>query len=118
MSRKSRQRQKGNLGFVSVRVMADYDSSGLWLMKPVGVFRHGGISYEALKVSPALAAQFAAWIEAYWDFYFEEKNFDIDVFNQRGRELSLALKAHLGQESYVEFVPEGTKGIGKAEVIK
>jgi hypothetical protein len=106
------------LGFVSVRVMAEYGSSGLWLTYPAGMFGHGSIRCEALFLPPDLTAEFADWIEAY-DGCLQPKTFDLDAFNRRGRELAQALKAHFGPESYVEFVPEeADSGIGTAEVIK
>lgn len=117
VSRKSRRRKQNDLGFVSVRVMADYASSGLWLTYPVGPFRHSGISCEALRLPEALSSRFAQWIEAYYG-RLDEKNFDLDAFNHMGRELAQALKVYLGPESYVEFVSEDAdEGVGKPEVI-
>ena len=76
-----------------------------------------GYSCEALFLPPELTSAFAAWIETYYGC-LEPKTFDVDAFNRRGRELAQALKAHLGPDSYVEFVPEqADDGIGKAEVI-
>ena len=118
MSRKSRQRKMGVIGFVSVRIMAEYASSGLWLMRPAGVFRHSGIGADALNLPPELKIGFAQWIETYWGrLELEGTVFDCDSFNATGRELAHALKAHLGPESYVEFVPESNEGITLAEVI-
>jgi hypothetical protein len=104
VSRKSRQRQNSDLGFVSVRVMADYGSSGLWLTYPPGWYGSSGISCEALRLPAALSSRFAAWIETY--VCQTKKTFDPEAFNRTGRELAQALKEHLGPQSYVEFVPE------------
>ena len=87
MSRKSRRKKNNDLGFVSVRVMAEYGSSGLWLTYPAGMFGHGSIRCEALFLPPDLTAEFADWIEAY-DGCLQPKTFDLDAFNRRGRELA------------------------------
>ena len=117
MSRTSRRRNKGAIGFVRVRVMAEYYSSGLWLIEPVGSFRHGGIGGKALGLPPELLHGFEEWIETY-NGLIEAESFDYAIFNETGRELARELKTFLGVESYVEFVPEDENdGIGDLEVI-
>lgn len=122
MSRTSRRRlqrrKRGEIGFVRIRVMADYDSSGLWQMIPTGVFRHAMIGYDALNLPPALRARFEEWIESYFAI-LEDAPFDYEGFNQTGRELAQGLKQHLGAESYVEFMPENAEtGMGTVEVME
>ena len=45
--------------------------------------------------------------------------FEMETFNQEGRELAHQLKSHLGPECYVEFQPESSEGggLGEAEII-
>lgn len=50
-----------------LRVMADYLSSGIWIMKPVGPFRHAMISHKKIRLPADLAQQFNDWIEWYND---------------------------------------------------
>jgi hypothetical protein len=52
MSRKSRHRKNGGLGFVSVRVMAEFGSSGLWLTYTAGLFLHSGFCLDCLYGRP------------------------------------------------------------------
>ena len=99
MSRQRKHSKNRDLGFVSVRVAADYGGSGLWVTYPGATTRHSGISGEDLRLPSKLLSEFADWIETY--NYQGLKMFDLDAFNRRGRELAYALKAHLGPDSYV-----------------
>jgi hypothetical protein len=107
MSRKSRQRGVTRLSDLKLRVMAEYDSSGIWVIEQVGPFRHSDVDYNWLGLPPNLAGRFKRWIITYWAYYdqamFDEEYpefngfvFDIDTFNQEGRELAYRLKAHMG----------------------
>ena len=115
---------------LKLRVMAEYESSGIWVIEQVGPFRHSGVDYDWLSLPPELAEQFRRWIITYWAYYdqamFDEEYpefkgfiFDTESFNQEGRELAHQLKAHLGPECYVEFQPESNEGggLGTAEII-
>jgi hypothetical protein len=97
--------------------MAEYASSGIWVIGKIGVFRHGMIECSSLKLSPDLATRFEQWIELYWRTL--EDNFRVDEFNQIGRQLALELKTHVGQSGYVEFIPElATGDLGEREIIE
>jgi hypothetical protein len=118
MSKTSRARRRGiPLDRLKLRVMAEYASSGIWIIEKLGYFRHGMIGYSSLKLSPELAIRFEQWIELYWGML--EDNLDIDEFNQVGRKLARELKTHIGQSGYVEFIPElATGGLGEREIIE
>jgi hypothetical protein len=118
MSKTSRARKKGiKLDTLKLRVMAEYGSSGIWVIGKIGVFRHGMIECSSLKLSPDLATRFEQWIELYWRTL--EDNFRVDEFNQIGRQLALELKTHVGQSGYVEFIPElATGDLGEREIIE
>ena len=118
MSRISRQRKRGQYGPLKIRVMAEYASSGMWEIGTVGLFRHGMVGAGYLKLPAELAAQFEQWIASY-ELKLEDAPFDTDAFNQTGRTLAQALKAHLGPDSYVEFVPEDAEtGLGTPEIME
>jgi hypothetical protein len=127
-----------------LRVMADYLSSGIWLMKPVGPFRHSMINHKKLRLPAELAKQFNDWIEWYNDnlpdpdrpafdlpaavaqeyndwldwFLGEPVIFDVEKFNAEGLRLATALKAFMGADVYVEFQPERINGISQAQEIR
>lgn len=116
MSKTSRARQRPiQLDGLKLRVMAEYASSGIWVIEKIGPFRHGMIGYSSLRLPQDLALRFEQWIELYWGML--ENNFDVNEFNQIGRRLAQDLKAHIGSE-YVEFIPElATGGLGETEII-
>jgi hypothetical protein len=118
MSKTSRASKKGiQLDKLELRVMAEYASSGIWVIGKIGYFRHGMIEYSSLKLSPDLAKRFEQWIELYWGML--ENNLDVDEFNQIGRILARELKTHIGKSGYVEFVPElAMGGLGEREIIE
>lgn len=118
MSKTSRARKKGiQLDKLKLRVMAEYGSSGIWMIGTIGYFRHGMVGYSSLKLSPDLAARFERWIDLYWGML--EDNLDVDKFNQIGRMLARELKTHVGKSGYVEFVPElATGALGETEIIE
>jgi hypothetical protein len=118
MSKTSRARKKGiQLDTLELRVMAEYASSGIWVIGRIGFFRHGMIGYSSLKLSPDLARRFEKWIELHWEML--ENNLDVEEFNQIGRTLARALKNHIGKSGYVEFIPElAMGGLGEREIIE
>jgi len=104
-----------------LRVMAEYESSGIWVIEPVGPFRHGMIRHEALDVPSGLSSQFREWIDLYWQRIDEDISSDEDTkkFNQTGRTLAKALKDYLGPNVYVEYIPELPDGSrGSSEIIE
>jgi hypothetical protein len=118
MSKTSRSRKKGiKLGELKLRVMAEYSSSGIWIIEEIGYFRHGMIEHSSLKLSQDLAARFEQWIDLYGGML--EDNLDVDEFNQIGRRLARELKTHIGKSGYVEFIPElQTGALGEREIIE
>jgi hypothetical protein len=100
-----------------LRVMAEYGSSGIWAIEPIGPFRHGMLPHEKLGLPPELARQFESWISLYWK-RTEPVPFDTVGFNAIGREAARQLKQFVGPETYVEYVPElPDGGLGPAEEI-
>lgn len=96
-----------------LRVMAEYSSSGIWVIgggpKP---FRHGMIEHRDLRLPPDLAQRFDAWIEAYESLDEAETT----AFNLLGLQLATELKQVVGGGVYVEFVAEADGG-GLGETI-
>lgn len=100
-----------------LRVMAEYASSGIWVIEPVGPFRHYMIAPEALGLPANLAEQFADWVGYYWK-RLEGGSFDDAQFNAIGRKITKELKEFIGAETFVEYVPEMADGsLGVAEEI-
>ncbi len=99
-----------------LRVMAEYGSSGIWVIGTKGVWRHGMIEHSSLRLPKELSAKFVEWIEEYYQILTDE-NFDKESFNKRGRELAQELKNIVGDEVYVEFIPEENNetGLGQPE---
>jgi hypothetical protein len=117
MSKKSRARKRPiQLDKLKLRVMAEYASSGIWVIGEIGCFRHGMIGHSSLKLPQDLAIRFDRWIDLYWGML--EDNFDADEFNKIGRALARDLKNHVGS-GYVEFIPElENGGLGETEIVK
>jgi hypothetical protein len=88
--------------------MADYGSSGIWAVEPVGRFRHAMIECASLGCPADLVARFAAWIASYDERLGDR--FDHETFNRTGRSLAEELKTHLGADTSVEHVPELAEG--------
>jgi hypothetical protein len=55
-----------------LRVMAEYMSSGIWVIGEIGPFRHGMIEHKSLRLPAKLAREFNAWIEWYLDNLIED----------------------------------------------
>jgi hypothetical protein len=115
MSKTSRARNRGiRLADLQLRVMAEYCSSGIWVIGKIGCFRHAMIEYFTLRLPPDLTQRFEQWIELY------EENLTANInwieFNNIGRGLTRDLKNHLGTRS-IEFIPESREGgIGETEI--
>lgn len=96
-----------------LRVMAEYSSSGIWVIdggpEP---FRHGMIEHRDLRLPTALAQRFDAWIEAYETL----EGAGTDAFNLIGLQIATELKQIVGSDVYVEFVAEASGG-GLGETI-
>jgi hypothetical protein len=105
---------------MKLRVMADVHSSGIWEIAPASSReRHIMLDYEELGLPQELADNFSDWIESYWNWkYFDDKkNFDLDTFNQTGKQLAKELKRFLGNDYYVEFEGEAEPPTRKGEEI-
>jgi len=106
-----KKKYKKNQGeMTALRVMAEYDSSGIWVIGQQGVFRHGMTGYSALRLPTALKSRFIYWIEYYDKILFDPDNFDVDWFNAEGLALATELKAFLGDRYTVEFLAETEEG--------
>ena len=88
-----------------LRVMAEYGSSGIWVVKPFGPFRHGMIEHKGLGLPDDVAHSFCVWIEKYWRVLDAPAQFDAETFNLEGRKLARALKAFVGNDTEVVYVP-------------
>lgn len=88
--------------------MAEYGSSGIWVAKPVGPFRHGIIDHKRLGLSDELEERSRAWIDRYWARLHD--NFDAKAFNTEGRALAVELKSFVGQETEVVYEGEAEDG--------
>jgi hypothetical protein len=76
-----------------LRVMAEYTSSGICVIKPIGPFRHGMIEHKALRLPAKLAQEFNAWIEWYWDNLIEDgPALDRAKYSLAGLDLTQKLK--------------------------
>lgn len=100
---------------LALRVMAEYSSSGIWVIgggfKP---FRHGMIEHNELDLPGELARRFDAWIEAYETLSGEQ----VPEFNRTGLALASDLKRTLGGGVYVEFANEDAGGgLGETVVV-
>lgn len=92
---------------MKLRVMADYASSGIWVIdSKFSPWRHGMIEHESLKLPKELAQEFTEWIKWYWQNYEDHKNFDVKGFNKQGLELAQKLKSFLGEDYHVEYEGE------------
>jgi hypothetical protein len=88
------------------RVMADYASSGIWLMRSAGPFRHQMVTYESLGLPKELSQRFEKWIASFDDRDANEELKNIQQFNATGMGLARELKNFLGDKTYVEFQGE------------
>jgi len=101
-----------------LRVMAEYGSSGIWVVEPTGPFRHGMIEHRSLHLPEELAGSFRNWIDRYWKILDAAEDFDTSAFNKEGRRLAQALKRHVGPKVMVLFVHEAEDGhLGNEEEI-
>lgn len=87
-----------------LRVMAEYTSSGIWVIEQTGPFRHGGVSHETLSLPQELKDRFNDWIQLY-DKNLEGK-LDLGEFDRIGLGLAQDLKKFMGSDVYVEYEPE------------
>jgi hypothetical protein len=102
-----------------LRVMAEYASSGIWVVKSVGPFRHVMVEYDSLKLPKDLAQRFERWIRKYEFPKGAQAEAGIQEFNKEGRVLAVELKKHVGEGTRVFYVPEkGDGSIGEEEEIE
>lgn len=89
-----------------LRVMADYSSSGIWVIDPgkFAPWRHGMISYEVFGLPEELSIRFSDWIKIY-DKNLSNEGLDKD-FDKIGLQLARELKKFLGQDVYIEYEPQ------------
>ena len=105
---------KSNTAPLTIRIMAEYASSGLWVVESSGPFRHGMISAHHLGLTPSLEIALNQWIALY--HACQSPDFNTCAFNQEGRRLALEVKRQLGERARVFFVAENADGsIGDEE---
>ena len=85
-----------------LEVMAEYESSGIWVTEDIGPFRHGMIEHRDLNVPQDLAAKFNSWIAKYYTV-IDNPSFDYDSFNEVGRQLARQLQEVLGADTEVTY---------------
>jgi len=110
MKKTKRKALHRQLAPANLRVMAEYSSSGIWLVQPIGVFRHGMLDHNALGLPRELAERFTQWIAQYEQKLFAPGEFDVVTSNAEGRLLAQALKHHVGNRHSVEFLAETVEG--------
>jgi hypothetical protein len=96
----------GNMFIKTVRVMADYGSSGIWLVETTGGFRHSMLGHDSLQLPESLSEAFDQWIEHYWKALDDPDSYDEQWMISRGRELATELKRFLGPEVTVLYASE------------
>lgn len=89
-----------------LRVLAEYESSGIWRSGPNGVSE---VKHEDLGLPPDLRGQFYKWIALY-SRRLAEDDWNLDEFNARGRSIAKDLKVFMGPEIAVEYIPELPSG--------
>ena len=105
-----RERERRPPWFEKLRVMAEYGSSGIWVIQQVGVFRHGMIEHGDLRLPAELSQRFENWIATYEQRIEDPAPFNHETFNAEGRALAQALKQYVGSTTYVEFQSETAEG--------
>lgn len=92
-----------------VLVMADFSSSGLWILTERHIAAGGMIDYEDLSISKALEKEFESWIYAYeglWYNNYSSLKLDrLDKFNFWGRTLAIKLFEEI-PEINVWYLPQ------------
>lgn len=96
----------------SLRVMADYSSSGIWIIEQAGPFKHSMANYSDLGISEKLSNAFEKWITEY-DKALEGK-LDKQLFDKTGRDLALDLKKELPDVQV--FYYHENRDLGEEEV--
>lgn len=84
--------------------MAEYCSSGIWVVGPSGPFRHGMIRHERLRLSAKLSRKFSRWIHEH-DTRLPKGKLDLPRFNRKGRALMCELQKFLGPRCVIEYEP-------------
>jgi len=95
---------------MKIRIMPDFESTGLWNQEDRGVM----FEFEDLYLPKELQVEFSNWIEFY------DNNYDLDhsilnqseKMNEMGLELAKKIKA-LYPDDYVEYVGEDSKKVLK-----
>ena len=101
-----------------LRVMAEYGSSGIWIVQNNGMFRHSMVEHSALNMPPKLSKKISHWIEGYEQKLLLDFAFDTDGFNAEGRQIARELFDFMNGKSEVEFVPEDASGgLGMPELV-
>lgn len=101
-----------------LRVMADFRTSGIWVVTPHGPLRHGMIEHRALDLPKKLARGFERWIEEFSKAEDAPDAFNVERFNHEGRLLAVGLKHHVGPGTRVLFASEKRGGgLGPEEEI-
>jgi hypothetical protein len=99
-------------------VLAEYGSSGIWSKESNGV---GEVDHEEIHLPPELGQRFDDWIELYWLRLpikmrgvspREADRVSLEQFNAIGRNLARELKAFVGSDVIVQYIPE-LPGIGE-----
>ncbi len=91
---------------VKIRVLAEYESSGIWYVTPDGGV--GMLEHEDINLPQELSDKFYQWIALYFGRLTPSiaAVWDLDRFNNMGRQIAQDLKNFVGAEVTVEYVPE------------
>jgi len=88
-----------------LRVMAEYETSGIWLVELDGVSL---IEHEDIGLPQQLSDRFYKWIALYFGRLTDSgaAEWPLDRFNAMGRELAKELKNFVGPDIGIEYIPE------------
>ena len=90
----------------TLRVMAEYSSSGIWAVEAAGGFRHSMIEHSTLGLPKTLSTRFDRWIDQYMQRVETPEDFDQASVVAEGRALARELKHFLGGDVRVLYSSE------------
>ena len=93
---------------LTLRIMAEYAGSGLWVIESHGAFRHGMVTAHRLGLTLSLEQALDQWIALY--HACQSPDFNTCAFNQEGRRLASEVKRQLGSRARVFFIAEKEDG--------
>lgn len=87
----------------AVRVMGEWESTGIWLVESVSGFRHVMLQYDTLGMPRQLAQEFEEWSRG---FGMYTDWIELVKFEAKGFDLAVKLKCFLGDAVTVLYAGE------------